>query len=123
MGYDQIEDVSIMAVQLCKFIMTEALFLQYQPTQLAAGCCILAINMYQIENLSAKTRSSFFNGEGDQLNTDIWNNIDIKTISGYSILDIKHCLYDIATFASKNLSPNRIENFNLDTILETQEFL
>ena len=77
--------------------------------------------MYQTEKLSTKKRSLFF--KGDQLNTDIWNNNDIKKVSGYSILDIKHCIYDSATYASNNLSPNHLENFNLDSILETEEFL
>jgi uncharacterized protein (DUF4213/DUF364 family) len=100
MGYDQNKEVSSIAMQLCKFLMTEAIFLQYQPTQLAAGCCILSINIHQNQKLKGNKRTSFFTGGSNQLNTDIWNNSEIKKISGYSILDIKNCLHDIATFAS-----------------------
>ena len=33
-------------------------------------------------------------------------------MTGYSIYDIKKCLYDLADFISKELKPDRLEPFN-----------
>ena len=52
------------------------------------------------------------------LNLDIWNNQTVHTLTGYSILDIKDCLHELAIFISTNLQPNRLENFDVEGILK-----
>jgi hypothetical protein len=50
------------------------------------------------------------------LNTTIWNNEEVMQNTGYSITDIKGCLSDLSEFISKHLSPNRLENFDIEAI-------
>lgn len=57
-----------------------------------------------------------------ELNTDIWNNERVASISGYSITDIKPCLFDLAEFISSNLSPNRLANFDIESIKTLEPF-
>jgi len=86
---------------------------------------ILSINIYEEDNQKNKT-SNFFKKAGKKgtkdLNTDIWNNERVVAISGYSILDIKTCLFDLADFIANNLSPNRLENFDVESIKELEPF-
>lgn len=51
-----------------------------------------------------------------ELNTDIWNNEEVHNITNYSIDNLKPCLLDLAEFISNNLSPNRLECFNIKDI-------
>lgn len=107
LDYDLNKTVTDMAYQICKFQLNDALFLKYKPSQISASACILSINIYE-ENLvnEKKGSKSFFdNGKKGsfEINTDIWNNKKVKKLTGYSITDIKECLYDLATFISNNL--------------------
>jgi hypothetical protein len=56
------------------------------------------------------------------MNTDIWNNERVVGITGYTIGDIKDCLYDMAEFIQTNLSPNRLENFDIETVKTLEPF-
>lgn len=56
------------------------------------------------------------------LNTDIWNNELIATISGYSINDIIPCLYDLSMFISENLSPNRLADFDVEALKSVEAY-
>ena len=51
-----------------------------------------------------------------EMNTDIWNNEKVARISGYTIVDIKSCLFDLSEFIASNLSPNRLENFDIEAV-------
>jgi len=51
-----------------------------------------------------------------EMNLDIWNNEQVTTITGYSITDIKDCLFDLAEFISMNLSPNRLADFDIEVV-------
>lgn len=57
-----------------------------------------------------------------ELNTHIWNNHNVHSLTGYSIDDIKQCLYDISVFISTNLQPNRLKSFDIDAILKIQKY-
>ena len=41
-------------------------------------------------------------------------------LTGYSINDLKECLYELATFISTNLQPNRLDTFDIEAIKTTQ---
>ena len=64
--------------------------MDYRPSQVAASACILAINIYMEDKPSSK---DFYkkspNNNLKLLNTDIWNNEEVLTVTGYTILDIR----------------------------------
>ena len=80
---------------------------------------ILSINIYEEDNQKSG-KSVFFKKIGKkglkELNTDFWNNDRIVGITGYSVLDLKICLYDLAEFIASNLSPNRLSDFDIEAI-------
>lgn len=117
LGYDLNRSVFEMSFQICKFQLNESKFLDYRPSQIAASAAILSINIYEEDNLKTNKQSKFFKKTDSkglkELNTDIWNNEVVSSVTGYSVLDIKDCLFDLAEFISSNLSPNRLENFDI----------
>jgi len=122
-NYDLNRTVFDMGFQICKFQLNDARFLDYRPSQIAACSMILSINIFEEDN--QKNNPTFFkkpkNGK-KELNTDIWNNEDVTSISGYSINDLKDCLFDLSEFISTMLSPNRLESFDLDAIKKLEPF-
>ena len=117
LSYDQNPTVCDMAFQICKFQLNDASFLKFRPSQIAACSCIISINIYE----EAEQNWKFFKfppkdkGEGE-LNTSIWNNEKVSNITGYSIENLKTCLYDLCLFMRENLHPDRLVNFNLAVI-------
>ena len=113
-----------MAYQMCKFSQNDSMFLQHRPSQLAAAACIISINIFE-GNVSDGKESSFFKTKNGQLilNTDIWNNPRVVSLTGFSILMIKEPLYQLAQFIRENLTPDRLEGFDLESILEVQDFV
>lgn len=118
LGYGLNKSVFDMAFQIAKYQLNEALFLNYRPSQIAAASVILSINIYEEEN------PQFFKmkNKAKLLNTDIWNNESVTTITGYSIDDIKDCLYDLSFFISTHLSPNRLAGFDIQAIKALEPF-
>jgi len=57
------------------------------------------------------------------MNLDIWNNARVHEITGYSFEEIQGCLHDLFLFIYNSLSPNRLENFDLETILKTKNYV
>ena len=55
-------------------------------------------------------------------NTDVWNNPKVTGLTGYSIEMIRDCLYDLSKFIQDNLSPNRLEGFDLEGIRELKAY-
>lgn len=37
-------------------------------------------------------------------------------LTGYSINDLKECLYELASFIATNLQPNRLDTFDIEAI-------
>ena len=66
---------------------------------IAACSIILAINIFERDN---KSSEGFFNNCQSsapgiiELNIDIWNNQTVHSLSGYSIEDLKQCLFALA---------------------------
>ena len=56
------------------------------------------------------------------LNLDIWNNVQVHQVSGYTFEDIKRCLLELVLFISNNLSPNRLEGFDLEAIHQVKNY-
>ena len=56
------------------------------------------------------------------LNTDIWNNKDVLSLTQYGIEDIKDALYDLAKFVSENLIPNKLKYFEIEGIKDVKNF-
>jgi hypothetical protein len=55
------------------------------------------------------------------LNTDVWNNTEIVSLTGYSIEMIKEPLYHLSSFIKQNLTPNRLEGFNIEHIKDLKD--
>ena len=87
---------------------------------------ILAINIYE-KDKDQYSQKGFFNNckvrDGlQELNLQIWNNQTVHQMTGYSINDIKDCLIELSQFICNNLSPNRLEGFDLGAIETTQQY-
>lgn len=119
-NYDRIPTIYDMAYQICKFQLNEASFLNYRPSQIAASAAIIAINIYLEEK--QENASKLAPGQKLKMNLDIWNNEEVTKVSGYSITDIKDCIYDLSNFISRCLSPNKLEDFDIAGVLKAQPF-
>ena len=96
------------------------MFLDYRPSQIAICSVLIAINIYERDS----GKSDFFkihNGV-KLLNTDIWNNPEIVSLTGYSIEMVKEPLYHLSNFIKNNLTPNRLEGFNIEAIKDLKDF-
>lgn len=66
---------------------------------IAACSIILAVNIFERDN---KSSEGFFNNCQSsipgmtELNIEIWNNQTVHSLSGYSIEDLKPCLFALA---------------------------
>ena len=47
------------------------------------------------------------------LNTDIWNNKEVYTLTNYTIEEITETLLSLAKFVSENLVPNKLKYFDI----------
>jgi len=119
--YDNVKNVFEMGYQICKFSLNEAKFLEYRPSQIAACSALIAISIFKEEE-----DPTFFKNSSKKnlrlLNTDIWNNESITDISGYSIIDLKDCLFNLSDFIAGNLSPNRLKNFDIEAIKSVETY-
>jgi len=119
LAYDLNRSVFDMSFSICKFQLNEAKFLDYRPSQVAACAVILSVNIFEEDNQKTKN-TNFFKPPGKkglkELNTDIWNNEQVVSVTGFCVTDLKACLHDLAEFISLNLSPNRLETFDLESI-------
>ena len=50
------------------------------------------------------------------VNTDMWNNQEVYSMTGYSIEDIVDALYALAKFVSGNLVPNKLKYFDIEAL-------
>ena len=115
-----------MSFQICKFQLNEALFLKYQPSMIAACALIISVNIYELDREKNQPVGFFKDCMGTggllRMNTDIWNNRTVHELSGYSILDLTDCLYDLSIFISTNLQPNRLECFDIESIKTLKQY-
>jgi hypothetical protein len=85
----------------------------------------LSINIYEKDLKRTNNQNTFFkdcktrNGLVE-MNTMVWNNEHVHTLSLYSIDEIKGCLHELAMFICNNLQPNRLEGFDIESVLELQ---
>lgn len=115
-----------MAFQISKFQLNDARFLIYKPSTIAASSVILAINIYE-KDKEQQSNKGFFNNckytNGlQELNLDIWNNQTVHSMTGYSMQDIKPCLVELSQFICNNLSPNRLEGFDITSIMAVPQY-
>lgn len=116
LNYDKSSNsIKDMSFQICKFSLNEACFLKYRPSQIAACAVLIAINIYE----DNKLRKGFKKPHSKQMNLDLWTS-EIAAITGYSLVDLKDCLYQLASFISSSLSPNRLEPFDIEAIKNMQ---
>jgi hypothetical protein len=113
-----------MSYQICKFQLNDAKFINYRPSMIAACSIIIGINIYEKENCTNMNSSFFKNCKQSngklEMNLDIWNNQYVHNITGYSIDNLKQCLLDLAMFISDNLQPDRLDSFDVQSILTTK---
>jgi len=57
-----------------------------------------------------------------EMNLSIWNNEEVTSITGYSITDLKQCLFDLSQFIAQNLSPNRLIGFDIQAIKNAEPY-
>jgi len=85
LDYQLNKTVYDMGFQICKFSLNEAMFLNYRPSQIAACSLLLSINIFE-EDQDHSSKRKFFkpakNGK-KELNTIIWNNEEVTSVSGY----------------------------------------
>ena len=56
------------------------------------------------------------------INTDIWNNASVVAVTGYTIEMLKQPLYEMSMFIRNNLSPDRLEGFDIQHVLSVKNF-
>jgi hypothetical protein len=64
-------------------------------------------------------------GKEDKLllyNLEIWNNAKIYNLTGYYIEMLKRPLYELSVFIVNNLSPNRLEGFDIESLNKVTNF-
>jgi len=94
----------------------------------AACSVLLAINIYEWDaEKNKKSHRNFFKNSATRggriaLNLDIWNTEQVLSLTGYSVEDLSECLFDLAVFIWNSLSPNRLENFDIDAIRSVKKF-
>lgn len=126
LNYNTNKTIQDMAFQICKFQLNDARFLNYKPSMVAASSVILAINIFE-KDREQNSNKGFFdackyvNGL-QELNLDIWNNHTVHSLTGYSLDDIKPCLIELSQFICNNLSPNRLEGFDISAILAVPSY-
>ena len=90
--------VKDMALEICKFSLNDPIFLNYRPSMVAACSLLISINIF--ENNSGKNLKFIENCRQNsglrQLNLQIWNTQEVHLTTGYSIEEIKKCLYDLS---------------------------
>ena len=98
------------------------MFLEYRPSQIAAAACIISVNIFERDQ-SQEGNKIFEKKNGLLLlNTTMWNNPKVVSITGYSMSMIKEPLYQLAKFIRENLTPDRLEGFDLEAIMEIKDF-
>ena len=145
LDFDQNKIVNDMGYQICKFQLNDSRFLIYRPSQLAACAVIISINIYsrdqekfdqigvysQGPSAPSENTNSFFKissrkgSEGEPLlllNTDLWNNMKVANITGYSIEMLKDPLYDLSMFIRQNLSPDRLAGFDIEECKDLRNY-
>ena len=106
LGFDTNKIVSDMGYQICKFQLNDSKFLKYRPSMIAACAVIISINIYRrdkekvgqcgifSDDERASEVESFFKFSSKQsvdgerqilMNTDIWNNTTVISVTGYTI--------------------------------------
>ena len=91
---------------------------------IAACSIIIGINIFERENQNLSNINFFKNckinnGKSD-LNLEFWNNQYVHYLTGYSIVDLRVCLYELAMFIRDNLQPDRLESFEVNSINTTK---
>ena len=93
-----------MALEICKFSLNDPSFLNYRPSMVAASALLISINIF--ENNSGKNLRFIQNCQQSsgvrQMNLKIWNTEEVHTVTGYSLEEIKKCLYDLSVLISNN---------------------
>lgn len=124
LNYDTNKTIQDMAFQICKFQLNDSRFLNYKPSVVAACAVILSINIYEKDREHHSSKGFFSNckvtGGLQEMNLHIWNNSTVNQLTRYSINDLKPCLVELSQFISNNLSPNRLEGFDITAIINTQ---
>jgi hypothetical protein len=104
LGYDDNNIVKDMALEICKFSLNDPIFLNYRPSMVAACSLLISINIF--ENNSGKNLKFIENCRQNsglrQMNLQIWNTQEVHLTTGYSIEEIKKCLYDLSLLISNN---------------------
>ena len=147
LGYDNNAKVNQMALQILTLSLVDEKLLNYRASQIAASAVVLAINIYMVqkelkEGIADTCATSFFNhdnGAGNGaaaqssvlrkrsdkriLNTNIWNNVNVSTQTGYTMEMLKPCLYDLSKFIEEYLEPNKLKYFDIEAINTLQDCL
>ena len=94
--------------------MNDSKFLDYRPSQIAACACILAININEDseDNETGLLKESKEQPGKWYLNTDIWDHEIVQT-TNYQTENLMDCLLDLCNFLKAQLTPDRLENFDL----------
>ena len=108
-----------MGHQICKFQLNDSKFLKYRPSMIAACAVIISINIYrrdkekleqsgvfsddervnEVESFFKFSPKQSFDGVSKILmNTDIWNNAMVVSVTGYTIEMLRKALFELSMF-------------------------
>jgi len=146
LGYNKIDLMVNLTFQMCKFTMNDPYFLKYRPSMIAACAVIICSNIYMRDKESYESTGVFAKGTMPtandksyfcltsdlscskrtvllQVNTQVWNNQQVLEVTGITYKALKQCLYELANYIRESLTPDRLYGFDLETILEADNFL
>jgi hypothetical protein len=125
--------------------------LNYRPSKLAACSVLIAINIFKRDQEEFQKTGVFASYQGsldefglepkqnDQsyfvispnkkdgmnqllLTTDLWNNPTVVAVAGYTVEMLAQPLSDMVIFIRKNLNPDRLEGFDIDSVKFIKNF-
>ena len=126
-----------MALLLAKFALNDLRFATYRPSAIAACTLIIALNIFKRDEEEYEQKGAFRNGFGSQvvtndqsffsvstrldenkcsqllLNLQFWKKFETAQVSGYTIDMLRPCLYDLCSYTSEYLKPDRLAGFDI----------
>ena len=132
--------VEDMALSLAKFALNDVRFATYRPSAIAACTLIIALNIFKRDEEEYEQKGAFRDGPGSQvvsdnnsffsvstrldenkcsqllLNLQCWKKFETAQASGYTIDMLRPCLYDLCSYTSEFLKPDRLAGFDIENL-------
>ena len=100
-----------MSLEICRYFSYNEKILDLRWSQISACSILISFNIGQLDTRLSGTDKAKFD-------CSKWNNMKVFYSTGYSIEMLKPVLYEVAVFMSQFLKPNKLRDFELESILE-----